>query len=204
MGIVFRPTRLDEIEIAVPLIYSVDPDFFEYCFTQGGTTSMDFLRFAYGDGRGFFGWGRQCAAEVDGVLGGLGLFYDHREYQRLSNQLAWQVLRFFGLTTIPRVVLRLLSTTALMPPPSPGMHFVANLGVRSELQGRGVGTALLEHQMDVGRSLGRTIFALDVSAANPRGQALYERLGLRVVSERAFRHPEILHNQRRMEMALAR
>ena len=61
-----------------------------------------------------------------------------------------------------------------------GLIYVADLQVLPELQGRGIGTAVLRGLIDEAVERGVAL-ALAVLPANPRAQRLYDRLGFRVV-----------------------
>ncbi len=55
MSIKFRPALPDDVEAAVPLIYSSGPDAFDFVFNvPGRATAQDFLRQAFVDGAGAF------------------------------------------------------------------------------------------------------------------------------------------------------
>jgi ribosomal protein S18 acetylase RimI-like enzyme len=89
----------------------------------------------------------------------------------------------------------------MIEPPKGRLHYIAHLGVRPEMQGKGVGTKLIEHLLELGREEGRTQAALDVSTLNPRAQALYERFGFQVTKHNSSTLSGIpSHN--RMERAL--
>src|SRR5262245_55488912 len=96
MEILFRPARPEDVEQAIPLIYSSGPEGFNYVFAQHPAAAIDFLRFAYPDGRGFFGYRNHVVATVEGKIVGIGAFYSGNEYNRLSNGSLAQIVRFYG------------------------------------------------------------------------------------------------------------
>lgn len=65
--------------------------------------------------------------------------------------------------------------------------YIANLGVRSDMRGRGIGSALIEHEAEKARLAGFEAMTLDVADTNPRAEALYRRLGFSVIEEKTFR-----------------
>jgi ribosomal protein S18 acetylase RimI-like enzyme len=65
----------------------------------------------------------------------------------------------------------------------PAELYLASIEVHSDFQGRGVGTAIIRALMAQAAAR-KQPFSLFVMKANPRAQALYLRLGLRVVAER--------------------
>lgn len=198
-----RPACRDDGEAAVPLIYSAGPEAFEHSFSAGPRWALEFLAFAFDDGAGFFGWRNHVVAQAEERVVGIGAFYSGHEYGRLDRQTAWQVLRFYPLPALPGVVRRARQAQALMPRPPGHMHYVANLGVHPEARSLGIGSALIRQQQAVARQLGRQVYALDVSVGNPRGQALYERLGFAVTARQHFPGPPgAVPDTRRMEMRL--
>jgi ribosomal protein S18 acetylase RimI-like enzyme len=198
-----RPAQASDIDAAVPLIYSSGIQAFEYGFSHSNYQALDFLRFAFSDGRGFFGWRNHSVVTLDKSVVGIGAFYSGGDYLRLSIGLVWQVFRFYPLILVPFVLWHILQLKALMPPPTRAMHYVANFAVDEQLRGQGIGTFLLRYQQDVAKQLGRSIYALDVSVENPRAQALYQQLGFRVIRLQRFSGKvSVVADTKRMEMSL--
>jgi ribosomal-protein-alanine N-acetyltransferase len=61
---------------------------------------------------------------------------------------------------------------------------INNLAVRREFQGRGLGTALLEHVLRAGASRGADRATLEVRRSNGPARRLYERLGFEIAATR--------------------
>ena len=61
---------------------------------------------------------------------------------------------------------------------------INNLAVRAEYQGRGLGTALLEHVLQAGARRGAERATLEVRRSNAPALRLYERLGFTVAATR--------------------
>jgi [ribosomal protein S18]-alanine N-acetyltransferase len=61
---------------------------------------------------------------------------------------------------------------------------INNVAVRGDFQGRGLGTALLEHVLDVGARRGADRATLEVRRSNTPARRLYERLGFEVAATR--------------------
>lgn len=189
MEIQFRPAAAEDVAAALPLMYSAGPEAFEYGFTHGRRRVQDFLEVAFVDGRGLFGWRCHTVAMVDGAVAGIAAFYSGADYSRLSNETLRQALRFYAPWQLPVLMYRLLQLATVNPPPPRSALFVANFGVDPALRSRGVGAALLREQQRSAQRRGFRHYALDVSAQNPRGQALYERYGFRVIREQRFKGP---------------
>jgi ribosomal protein S18 acetylase RimI-like enzyme len=188
MKIAFRRATAADVDAAVPLIYSSGPAAFDYVFTlEGGPTAQDFLRWAFLDGAGEFGWRNHVVGEVDGRIVAAGAGWTGGAGFRFMIAGARQILRCYGPTGGAGVIGRALRVEAIVPPPARTRFVVAHLGVRPETRGHGIGRALIEHLLERGRTSGVEIAALDVAVTNPRAQALYERLGFVVTGERRSR-----------------
>lgn len=200
MQISFRTAGLTDAEQACPLVYSAAPEAFDYMF---GNKAHAFLRFAFENGSGLFGYRNHVVAVVQGRVVGIGAFYSGREYPLLGLANTKQVFRFYGLTNGGKVFKRCLQVQKFIPPPNRHTEYVADLGVNEEWRGKGIGTALLKYQMEIACSKKRRVYALDVSVQNPMAQKLYERLGFRMVNERPFfisKKQGPIPNARRMEI----
>jgi len=91
----------------------------------------------------------------------------------------------------------------VMKPPRDGELYLANYGVDARLRSQGIGSLMIRHKLAEARTQGYRTFGLDVSVANPRGQALYERLGMKMVREKTFSNPKAnVANARKMELSL--
>ena len=203
MTLMFRPAAISDVDAAVPLIYSAGVEAFEYAFTTGKCSAGDFLAFAFKNGGGIFGWSNHTVAVLDQQVVGIVAGYSGREYFRLTFGTTCQIFRRYSLWSHAQVVHHSLQLSALMPRPAWATHYVANFAVSPLHQGLGIGTAMLDDQQKVAVLKGRTSMTLDVSADNPRGQKLYERLGFCVTKENTFSGPaNTIANSRRMERSL--
>ena len=80
---------------------------------------------------------------------------------------------------------RLALTRDLFPPVAPDELYVSRVAVAPEFQGRGIGSALVGHALEVARAQKLAAVRLDVSADNVSARRLYQRFGFAVVSESA-------------------
>ena len=205
MNIQFRRAEPGDIEQAVPLIYSAGPHEFDYVFATRSHTALDFLKAAFVAGSSTFDYMNHVVALVDGRVVGIGAFYSGAEFSRLNWEATWRIVRFYGPIKCWSVMRKGIQLQKLIPPPKKDAEFVQNLGIAEDMQGKGVGTTLLERQIEIARGNNRRICVLDVAVTNPRAQKLYERLGFRVVEERKWHVTgSAVHvpDQRRMELVL--
>ncbi len=187
MSLIFRPANASDVEQAVPLIYSSGPAAFDFVFKRAGLDAQGFLRAAFVDGRGMFGYPRHWAGERAGKVVAVGTGYSGDLNLSNSVQAARQILLNYGPVSALPVLLHGLQVERVIQPPSKHVYYLAHLGVAKQLRGQGVGTQLVERLLQLGRAAGFKQAALDVAASNPQAQALYERLGFALVEERASR-----------------
>ena len=182
----FRAATPADTEAAVPLIHDSGPAAFAYVFSVPGRgDAVEFLRRAFLDGAGEFGWRNHCVGELDGRVVAVGAGYAGESALGFTLAAARQILVHYGAWRAPGVVARGLRVERVIRPPERGMHYLAHLGVAPELRGRDIGRALVAHLIEQGRAQGRRRMALDVATSNPRAQALYAELGFAVTEERA-------------------
>ncbi len=201
----FRAAEPKDVEDAHRLIYSAGVEGFDYVFEQKDIKALDFMRYAFLEGSGFFGYRVHVVAELDSRVVGIGSFYSGHEYNAMSMGTGKQLFKFYGIRNLLPVTIRSYYAMSLTPPPKKDMEYVADLGVAEDMRGKGIGSALLNHQKEVARRKNRRVYALDVALDNPRAQKLYERFGFKVTGLNRFRGsrkaPHIA-DTRRMEILL--
>ena len=181
----FRACNADDAAAAVPLIHETGPIAFRYVFAQRHEAqSLEFLRAAFGDGRGEFGFRNHVVAERAGEVVGVAALWDARANLRFAMAAARQILGFYG-PAAPAVILRGLRMERVVKPALPGVAYIGHVAVAPALRGQGVGRALLDDLLARASHAGYTRAALDVAATNPRARALYEGLGFGVVETRS-------------------
>lgn len=202
----FRPAQASDADAAVPLMYSSGPAAFDYVFAVAGrTTAQAFLRRAFMDGAGEFGWRNHQVGVLDGEVVAVGAGYGGESGLVFMLAAVRQILAHYGLRHAPGVIARGLRVERVIPPPARRVHYLAHLGVAPVLRGQGIGQRLIEQLIAQGQVQGKRRLVLDVAVSNPRAQALYERLGFSVVAERRARLARgqaTVPDHRRMERAL--
>lgn len=202
-GISIRAAQPDDVGPIAELMFSSGPDIYQYLFTTRNSTALDFIRHEFSKGYGFCGYKNVTVAIKDGTVVGTGCFYDRARYEKLVKGTGKNILDFFGVMGAIPVVLRTRHNGSTMKPPRDGELYLANFGVDSRLRSQGIGSLMIRHKLAEARQHGYRTFGLDVSVANPKGQALYERLGLRVTREKVFSNPKAnVANCRKMELSL--
>ncbi len=171
----------------VPLIHSSGPDAFEYVFAVPGVgDGQAFLRQAFVDGAGEFGWRNHVVGELDGAVVAVGAGFGGATKWPFTLAAARQILGHYGWRHAAGVIARGLRVESVIPPPTRAMYYLGHLGVNPSLRGKGVGSALVDHLLGA-RPAGadpRGPVVLDVATTNPDAQRLYQPLGFVVVGER--------------------
>jgi GNAT superfamily N-acetyltransferase len=184
--LIFRGAVPSDVSDAVPLIYSSGPAAFDYVFNIGGKRSaQDFLRFAYLQGRGEFGWRAHRVAEISGQVAAAAAAFDGRAVLRFTTVSALQILRFYGPIHAWGVMVRGLRTEAIIRPPRADEYYLCHVGVREELRGQGIGARFMRNLLQGLDADRHRCATLDVAVTNPRAQLLYERLGFVVEARRS-------------------
>ena len=200
MNINFRPATPEDVHAAVPLIYSSGPAAFDFIFSPKPKQALEFLHYTFVDGNGEFGYKYHVVGEVEGKVVAVGTAFDGEATLKYFLAMGMQIVSFYGLVAFS-VIPRGLQVESIIQPPKGRLHYIAHLGVHPSMQGKGIGSQLVEHLMDQGRNAGKTQTALDVSVINPRAQVLYERLGFKLTGQRESKLPSVpSHN--RLERAL--
>lgn len=178
-GIKLRQCTPDDLEQAIPLIYSSGPDAFEYVFKNDRVTAQDFLRYAFCRKGGTFSYDNHHALIENEKLLGIGAVYAHTQVNAFTLKDASSILQFYKHRAFP-IVVRGLRTEQIILPPQKNEILLANLGVDPQNRGRGLGTKMIELLMEVANKKESTYFVLDVSEENPRAKDLYERLNFKI------------------------
>ena len=203
----FRPATPADADAAVPLIYSSGPTTFDYVFhAPPRGTAVEFLRQAFLDGAGEFGFRNHVVGMRDGVVVAAGSAWSGAATLSFTLAAARQILGCYGLVAGLGVITRGLKVESVIRPPGRDCWYVAHLGVPPELRGQGIGVHLVEHLLAQGRERKLPYAALDVAVTNPRAQQLYERIGFRVTREcesRLANAQARVAEHRRMELRLA-
>lgn len=181
MTLEFRPAQATDVEATVPLIYSSGPKAFEYVFGHHSKgDAQTFLRYAFQDGAGEFGCRNHIVGVMDGEIVCAGAGFTGETGLGFTLTAIRQIFTHYGVFHAWNVIRKGLLLERVIQPPRKEMYCVAHLGVRTDLQGQGIGTKLIEHLLLPQYLNGRTTICLDVAGTNPRAQALYERMGFRV------------------------
>lgn len=200
MSLEIRPARPEDQGPIAELMYSSGPEIYDFLYHE---QALDFIRYEFARGDGICGWRNLTVAVQGGKVVGTSCFYDKATYGTLAMGTARNFFGFFGVLGALPVLWRSRHTSSVMKPPRTGELYLANFGVDPACRSQGIGSAIIHRKIQEARTLGYRLFGLDVAVTNPRGQALYTRLGLQVIREKPFSgdDPKV-PSCRKMELAL--
>jgi len=196
-----RPSQKDELDIAVPLIYSSGPDAFEYVFKNKKGDAKDFLRFAFQRKGGEFSYLNHVSLYLEGVMVGIGSFFNAQEASRFVVSDGLNIIKKYGLNS-PKVITKGLMVERVIRPPIKNEMAITHLGIIPEMRSKGLGSELLRL---IHSKIDQTQYriVLDVSEKNPRAKALYQRMGYKVINieeSRLSNTYAVVPNHYRMEL----
>jgi len=178
LEITFRPCVPEDVELAVPLIYSSGPAAFDYVFCDRAEgESIEFLKFAFVGRSSEFSHEQHTAAVLDGQVVAVGAILRAEQHFGFTVAAVKAFLRFYRPLGVARTVQRGLSIEKVIQPPKKGIGILAHLGVAPEHQSKGIGERLIGHLITKLKDKQIETAALDVATINPRAHALYQRLG---------------------------
>ena len=129
-------------------------------------------------------------AEQDGKVVGLLLAYPGSFLSRFNWITGLQFLGVFGLAATIRLA-RQQSVYGDLKETEKDEFYISNLGVFPELQGKGIGTMLMEYAEELARKAGLHKSSLIVTFGHKNARHLYEHLGYKVIRSYSCNHPQV-------------
>lgn len=187
------------------MIHLSGPADLDYVMATATVDAQTFLRHAFVQGGGRFGWRNHVVGEsAEGVIA-VGAAWSAGSSFSFTRSAGRQFLSVYGPAMAAAVAWRGLRAESVLRPPRPGELYIGHIGVHPDQRRRGIGRELLAYLLERGRSAGLSTAVLDVARENSPARALYERLGFRVTAQRRSRlanaHGRIADHDR-MERAL--
>jgi len=189
--VTIRRAEAKDAAQAAPLIYSSGPAAFDYLLQRDDRNPVDFLRYCFARGNALFGHRHHAVAVRDNEVVGTIAFYTKKDLLRINLYTAIDMLAFYGPIAGTKVVLRGLHMERYVRPPINARLYLAHIGVNPSLRGQGIGSAMIDFALGHHPQGRNYVSSLDVALTNPRAQALYERLGFRVIEERPAPAPSV-------------
>ena len=206
MGILkVRPATLADLGSIAELIHSAGPAHYDYMHATATSNSLDYIRHEFASGRGFVGHRNVTVAEKNGWVIATGCFYNGRAFHHLLLGTVLNMISFHGPIKVWLVLLRGHQVDRVMSQPGRREMYLSSFGVDPAQRSTGVGSAMIRLKLDQARASGHQVFSLDVADDNPRAEALYTRLGLKITQRNAFfghRRDIVVPNSKKMELVL--
>ena len=179
----FVPASRGHADLISLLIYQSVHELMDFMF--GSQELADpVLKKLLGYSSGQFGY-RYVSVMQDGdQTVGVVLGYSREEFMQAELPGAFNMLRATPLRFWPHLfttVNRALSN--YVPPPSPNAYYINNIAVNAEFRGKGYGSKLLAHIIEVATQKGFRSLELDVTHINEDAIRFYQRNGFSMVSE---------------------
>jgi len=177
-----RPSKKEEVDQAVPLIYSSGPPSFEYVFKNDKVNAQDFLSYAFVRPGGEFSYQNHYSLYWEEEMVGIGSVFDAKMAGGFTVVDALNIFRFYKFSSLGPVKSGLKVEKLILLPIKKEIA-LAHLAIVPIMQGKGLGTKLIELLKEKANKAADSIWVLDVSEENPRAKALYDRLGFRVTKK---------------------
>lgn len=190
MQVQIRRAEARDAQFAAPLVYSSGQEAFDLLFERRGHTAVEFLAYSLARPGGFFGYKTHVVAVLDGQIAAAAAFFTREGYLMRDFITSMQALVFYGPLAVPGMVRDGNRVKRLLPPPGENALYLGDFGVREDFRGHGIGAQILDCGRQKARESGLA-YELDVSVANPRARALYERYGFKAVSESVSEDPRL-------------
>ena len=201
-----RRARKNDTGNIAEFMYSSGPEIYDFVYKTTNKTAVEFIQYEFNTGRGFCGFNNVTVAVKDGLVVATGCFYDGKAYKKLLVGTLFNMVIFYGLLGMWKVLERSGHAGSVMEEPKKDELYLSNFGVNPELRGAGVGSLMLKNKIEHAKNTGYAIFSLDVAETNPRAEALYSRLGMNVVKHKTFKSVRTgidVPNSRKMELLLS-
>jgi ribosomal protein S18 acetylase RimI-like enzyme len=186
VNLTIRPARPDDSDLAVAMLRSSMGGLANYLFDGARCPMDEYLSGMYQLDGHRFSWSLSFIGEARGEAVGFLLSYPGRDLNALQIQFLRRFPSRFGWRDTLRLVLRSLPLLDA-PEARADEYYVSNLGVRSELRGRGYGAQLMSFAEAQARRAGLARCSLAVDLSNRDAIRLYERLGYKIVFTRQFK-----------------
>jgi ribosomal protein S18 acetylase RimI-like enzyme len=180
----FKKACEQDARILAPLLYDSGPEAFDYVFTVGKKTALDFLNYALQKKGGEFGYGCHTCVWNDHQIVGVGARFSSKNNLSFLWNNAKRILFFYSLPVALGVIIRGLRVERVLVPPGKNVYYIAHLDIAENKRGQGIGFDLITHFIQQAPRQPLPFIELDVAETNPRAQALYQSMGFVVQHKR--------------------
>lgn len=180
---IFRPAVPEDVDIAVPLIYSSGPPSFEYVFkVSEQKDAQAFLKFIFvKEGSEFSYTNHICMINDQQEIIGIGSHFGEDAVKGFTRSAIQHIFSFYGIINGCKVLRRGLQVEKIITPPKGDTEVLAHLAILSSHQSKGHGSTLMQHLFKIAKQRGKSTVSLDVSHENHRAKELYEKTGFTIM-----------------------
>ncbi|WP_101757725.1 GNAT family N-acetyltransferase [Oceanicoccus sp. KOV_DT_Chl] len=174
----FRHCVPEDVDLAVPLIYSSGPAAFDYVFCERRPDQAQaYLRQEFVRGKSEFGFQQHIAVLLDGELIGVGAVRSAKQTTGFMLAAVHSFYQFYPLLACAGVIARGLAIERVIRPPQQNVGILYHLGIAPQHQGKGYGKRLVAELLLKVKERGLSIAGLDVAVTNPGAKSLYTKMG---------------------------
>jgi ribosomal protein S18 acetylase RimI-like enzyme len=175
--ITLRKAEEIDVNFAADLIYLSGVELCDYLYKTESHSPIEFIRYGFASGSGFYNFRRHWVATIDTELVGIIAFWSDQVYDQLVEEDDTLVRDFFGKKDASEIFGRYSHIDSLIPFFGAHAVYIADFAVAPAHQRSGIGAHLLSHVIDQVKSQGIPRAVLDVSAENPPAIGLYKKHG---------------------------
>lgn len=174
-----RGTKNDA-DVAAQLIFSSGPNSLGMMFNISETLNpIDFLRHAFSQPYGQFGFTSHLVAESEGQPIGLASCWTHDVSPSFRNATLQSLIGYFGVDLTHRVIELSQNLAEIIPAPAQNELGVGHIAIATGNRRKGVATKLLDHLAGFANSLNKQKLVLDVEQKNQDAIRLYLKYGFK-------------------------
>lgn len=147
IAIEFRTCLPEDVEKAVPLIYSSGLSSFDYVFKTSTITSYDFLAYAFQREGGEFSFDNHSAILLNKTLVGVGAIFSSARTKTFMFKDFVNIVRFYKFGALA-VLFKGLRIERILKPPTKNEIYLGHLGIAEEEErNKGYGQRLFQFLM---------------------------------------------------------
>lgn len=190
-----RLAKPSDAKVVAPIFYQSSDQILEYLYRTKKHAPTEFIEYAFARKDNFLSYDLNllCLNSSQEIVG-IGASFTRQRFIIRTLNTALLTLKFFGILHGPWIIIKSLLIERIIPPPSSGELYLANLCVIPQYRSKGAMTKMFNWWIEQLPKLRLNKISLDVRADNLRAKALYERWGLTVQGQYNFIGPKLGRN----------
>lgn len=173
-----RRAILSDADIGAALIFNSGPNSLSAMFDISQQfNALDFLRFAFSQPYGQFGFTSHLSVETSGKPIAIGSCWTHQPSQSFRSATLQSLVGFYGLELTQEVISRSQCLADIIPSPNHNELGVGHIATVENARRQGAASLLLNHFVELGNKLDKDHLVLDVEETNQQAIDLYTHFG---------------------------